>query len=376
MRPLGLYLHIPFCLSKCRYCDFCSLPHPKKENVAAYISKINNEICEYGELYREYNINTVYFGGGTPTLLKASELTSLLFTVKESFRLSNDAEITAECNPATADKKYFEEMLGAGFNRLSIGVQSMVDRELKLLGRLHSAEDAKKAVVDAKDAGFKNLSVDVMFGIPEQTRESLSYTIDRLAELNPNHFSLYGLKIEDGTHFARHRGELALPDEDTECEMFNDSAKKLSSLGYDRYEISNFAKDGFESRHNLKYWKREDYLGIGAAAHSCVGNRRFFATSDVNAYLSGKSVEGEEILSPHDILCEKIMLGMRLSRGVDFNALEKEHGSVVKVYENGLEKYISGGFVVKKDGALAFTDKGAYVSNYILSDILDFEEKN
>lgn len=369
MKDLGLYIHIPFCLSKCRYCDFCSFPHPKPENIKKYIDALLCEIKEYGRAYSEYNVTTVYFGGGTPTLLDADALSTLLLEVKRSFNVASDAEISAECNPATADCDYFKAIRKSGFNRLSIGVQSMNDRELKLLGRLHKAEDAQKAVWDARQAGFDNISVDVMYGIPEQNSESLVSTLEAVCALSPEHISLYGLKIEDGTHFARHKNELVLPDEDTEYEMYMSSSRLLASKGYGKYEISNFSRDGKPSRHNLKYWKREDYLGMGLAAHSCIESKRFANTCNLEKYLKGERIESEEAISVHDILCEKIMLGMRLCRGVDFSSLDKQ----ALTYQKKLEAFISSGHVKRNGTSLSFTDEGMYVSNYILSEVLDFE---
>ena len=370
MKTLGLYIHIPFCLSKCRYCDFCSFPHPNRELVKSYISRISEEIEEYGKAYSKYTVNTVYFGGGTPTLLSAEELCLLLEAIKENFNVTDSAEISVECNPATADLGYFKKIRLGGFNRLSIGVQSMNDGELRLLGRLHKAEDAKKAFFDAREAGFDNISVDIMYGIPDQTAPSLAETLTAVCELSPDHISLYGLKIEEGTHFAKHKDELKLPDEDEEYEMYMSSTSLLASAGYEKYEISNFAKHGKYSRHNLKYWERDDYLGIGLAAHSCIDNRRFSATCDIDVYLGGKSLDTEEIISEHDILCEKIMLGMRLGKGIAFGAL----GNKAQDYKSKLEKFITSGHVKKVGNSLSFSDDGMYISNYILSEILDFEE--
>ena len=370
LKTLGLYIHIPFCLSKCRYCDFCSFPHPKAENVKKYIDALFCEIEEYGKACSEYTVNTVYFGGGTPTLLEADTLSALLEKAKKTFRVTSDAEISVECNPATADLQYFQKLRFCGFNRLSIGVQSMNDSELKLLGRLHKAEDAKKSFADARLAGFDNISVDVMFGIPDQTKRSLKSTLTTLCELFPDHISLYGLKIEEGTHFAKHLSELKLPNEDDEYEMYIESSKFLAAMGYEKYEISNFAKDGRYSRHNLKYWQREDYLGLGLAAHSCMGNRRFSNTRDILKYLRGERLDTDGIISKHDILCEKIMLGMRLCDGVDFDILGKDADG----YRKKLEKFISSGHVKKDGGSLAFNDSGMYISNYVLSEVLDFED--
>lgn len=373
-KELGLYIHIPFCLSKCRYCDFCSFPHPRPEAVEKYFWALMSEIEEYKEEYSEYNVTTVYFGGGTPTLLKAEQLGAILKKLNACFSISPSAEITAECNPATADTQYFKALRIAGINRLSIGVQSMDDGELRLLGRLHKSADAKKAFADAKAAGFENISADIMFGIPLQTKESLKHTIDEVCRLEPTHVSLYGLKIEDGTYFARHVDELELPDEDTEYEMYISSVKRLATHRFERYEISNFAKDGYYSRHNMKYWRREDYLGIGVAAHSCIGNRRFSNTCDMEKYLGGNRADTNETVSEHDILCEKIMLGMRLEKGCDMTLLEAEYGEKLLPYRKALERYTEGGYVTKKGDFLSFSDKGMYISNYILSEILDFED--
>ena len=374
MKSLGIYIHIPFCKSKCRYCDFCSFPHPSPETVRKYISELISEIEEYGKTYGEYTVNTVYFGGGTPTLLDADDLAKILCSVKKSYRVDPNAEITTECNPATGGFEYFKKLCDAGFNRLSIGVQSMNERELKLLGRLHSADDAKKTFFEARNAGFENISVDVMFGIPEQTPNSLSETLDELCSLSPEHVSLYGLKIEDGTYFARHADSLVLPDEDTEYKMYLSSVKKLSRFGLERYEISNFAKDGYASRHNLKYWQREDYLGVGLAAHSCIGSRRFLNVANMEKYFSGERIAGEETITPHDILCEKIMLGMRLDVGVDFELLQKGTDEDVQKYERAFDRYILGGYAKKEGRRLSFSNDGMYVSNSILSEILDFEK--
>lgn len=369
MKELGLYIHIPFCQSKCRYCDFCTFPHPKAENIKNYIKALFCEIEEYSKDYSEYTVNTVYFGGGTPTVLDADTLSALLGAIKENFNVTNDAEISVECNPATADLEYFRTIRLGGFNRLSIGVQSMNDAELKLLGRLHKADDAKKAVYDARLAGFDNISLDVMYGIPDQTNESLKETLKEICALAPEHISLYGLKIEDGTHFAKHKSELNLPDEDEEYKMYISSGEFLAAEGYEKYEISNFSRNKKYSLHNLKYWKREDYLGLGLAAHSCIGSRRFFATCDIEKYLRGERIAGEEFISSHDILCEKIMLGMRLGVGIDFDLLEEKG----KIYKKRLEKFISSGHIEKNGNSLSFSNEGMYISNYILSEVLDFE---
>ncbi len=373
MKTLGLYLHIPFCKSKCHYCDFCSFPHADEKIIHRYCLTLEEEIAAYGQTMREYTVNTVYFGGGTPTCLPASRLASLLCSVAKHFSVAQDAEISTECNPATVDGEALSCLRRAGFNRLSIGAQSLNDNELRLLGRIHTAKDFEQTYSLARAAGFDNISADVMFGIPEQTGKSFLETLSALTELAPEHISAYGLKVEEGTPFFARRKTLALPNEDEEREMYMNAVEYLAAKGYARYEISNFAKKDRESRHNLRYWEREDYLGMGLSAYSCLGNERFSNTDNMEDYLLGKSVAERELVSHHDALCEAVMLGMRLDKGVDFDALAKSYGEAAYEYRARLVPYEKGGFVKKTEHGCAFTGEGMYVSNAILSDILDFE---
>ena len=372
MRSLGLYSHIPFCKSKCRYCDFCSFPQQDGAAVAAYLAALSGEIAAYGRECGAYTVETVYFGGGTPTYLSAEQLAALLSAVREHFRVSEDAEISTECNPATVDAAALATLRRAGFNRLSIGAQSLADGELALLGRAHSASDFRATFFAAREAGFENISADVMFGIPAQTEDSFRQTLAELVALGPEHISAYGLKIEEGTPFWRERETLALPNEDAERQMYMDAVAFLAAHGYARYEISNFARHGRESRHNLRYWEREDYLGMGLAAYSCLGLERFSNTCDKDRYLAGERVVERESVSTHDALCEAVMLGMRLEKGVNFAALAKTYGHAAWDYQNRLAPYEKGGFVRKTEHGYAFTSEGMYVSNTILSDVLDF----
>ncbi len=372
-KTLGLYLHIPFCKSKCRYCDFCSFPHRDAETVEAYCRALESEIVEYGERFGAYTVNTVYFGGGTPTFLPAERLAALFETVTRHFSLSEDAEITTECNPATADEEGLTILRSTGFNRLSIGAQSLDDRELRFLGRIHSAEDFRTTFAAARRAGFDNISADLMFGIPAQTRGTFARTLADMCALAPEHLSVYGLQIEEGTPFAAVRGELPLPDEDTEREMYTDAVAFLAAHGYGRYEISNFSRPGRESRHNLRYWKRLDYLGMGLSACSCLGEERFSDTDDMARYLAGNRSGTREKVSRHDCLCEAVMLEMRLECGCDFDALAERFGMDANRYRDALAVYEKNGFVRKTASGYAFTDRGISVSNTILADILDFE---
>ena len=337
-----------------------------------YVLALIKEIKEKKEEYSSFTVDTVYFGGGTPTLLPISSFDRILCAVRSSFNIMEDAEITSECNPGTVDKEYLESLRLLGVNRLSIGAQSADDGELLALGRIHKHGDTEDTVRSAFTAGFTNVSVDVMYGIPNGTKESLNKTIRKLCALGVTHLSLYGLKIEEGTYFYKHKDELPLPDEDTEYEMYIESTKLLESLGFSKYEISNFAKDGHYSRHNLKYWLRKDYLGLGLSAHSCVKDKRFFNTSDMDEYLSGDALKKVEKIPPRDVLCEKIMLNMRLNEGCDFKKLENEFGTDAIKYRNALLKYVPSGHVKENGDIVSFSDNGMYISNYILSDILDF----
>lgn len=378
MDKLGLYIHVPFCKSKCRYCDFRSFPHSKEETVDAYLTALIREIGEESQTAEALfgtkpTVDTVYFGGGTPTILTAVQWERLTEAIFSCFSVDTAAEITAECNPATADREYFQALRVMGINRLSIGAQSMNDAELKLLGRLHRAEDVIKAFDDAHLAGFENISADVMFGIPDGTRESLAATLSALCDLTPTHISVYGLQIEEGTYFARHLDELDLPDEETERAMYMDTVAYLAKRGFDRYEISNFSQEGYPSRHNLKYWHREDYLGLGLAAHSCLGNTRFSNTENLEEYLLGNRQDTTQRISPHDILCETVMLGMRLDEGVDFSTLTKRYGAEAVAIRDALDKFTKSGLVINNGDRLFFGSEGMYVSNAILGQVLDFD---
>ena len=373
-KTLGLYIHIPFCRSKCLYCDFCSVPRPDPEAVDAYVAALGRDLDEKSPLCADYTVDTVYFGGGTPTSLPGELLPRILDRITRRYNLSSNAEITAECNPTTESLSLFHAMKKSGFNRLSVGVQSVHEGELKALGRIHSFSDVEKTFLDARAAGFSNLSADVMFGIPHQTPESFLQTLERLVALEPKHLSPYGLQIEEGTPFARMEKRLALPDEEAVEKMYFEGIGLLSRHGFARYEISNFAKTGYESRHNLKYWSCEEYLGFGVAAHSDFLGERFGNSRDLLAYSKGEEItEERERISSEERKNEYVMLRMRLAEGVIASDFEERFGeSFWTVFGERLKKYASGGFVKVTEKGVAFTPKGSYVSNAILADVLDF----
>ena len=378
MRKLGLYLHIPFCLQKCNYCDFSSSPASKSVR-AAYVLALCAHLRALSPLAREHVIDTVYLGGGTPTLLSPAEFSQILNTVRAYFELLPDAEITSECNPVTGAEALFCGMREAGINRLSIGLQSIHERELKLLGRLHSFADFESSYTAARRAGFENISTDLMFGIPAQSVGSFRQTLQALCDLSPEHISAYGLRIEDGTPFGRMRDTLPLPSEDEEVEMAELVASFLPAHGYERYEISNYAKGGLHSRHNLRYWLGEEYLGVGPAAHSFFGGVRFETPADTRSYIAAvESGNFDALFTAHhrvegtEARDEHVMLRMRLATGVDKVDFVRRFGVAFEDCYGDLSPLIRGGFLKSSGTHVAFTTRGMQVSNTILSQWLDF----
>lgn len=371
---LGIYLHIPFCIRKCNYCDFCSFPDASGARMSEYADELIRRITAFSARYGKRRADTVYFGGGTPTLMPAECFEGILTALKNNFDISKDAEITVECNPASIEKEGLCSLRALGINRISIGLQSANDDELFLLGRLHSFEDFKRTFFSAREAGFDNISVDLMHGIPNQTRESFLKTLSQIIKIAPEHISAYGLKIEEGTAFFRNRSSLLLPDEDTEAELYDICCEKLSEGGYQQYEISNFAKKGKESRHNLKYWRLDDYIGFGVAAHSCFLGERFGNSRDIEAFLRGEDICCErEKISDKAFLDEYVMLSLRLAQGIDTSEFFKLTNKEFKKVFPMVNTYIKGGFMTESDKRIAFTTKGFLVSNVILSEMLSFE---
>ncbi|MBE6546245.1 MAG: radical SAM family heme chaperone HemW [Ruminococcaceae bacterium] len=369
---LGLYLHIPFCLQKCLYCDFCSFPAPQREQMEAYVEELCARIVQAAKQNREKMlINSIYFGGGTPSLMTDRMFRRLLGCIHNHCLVTDDCEITVECNPATVDPQKLILLSCLGVNRLSIGLQSANDRELSRLGRLHTFADFRQTFLEAREAGFDNISVDLMYGIPDQTLDSFRHTLDAVLALSPEHISAYGLKIEEGTPFASQRSTLSLPDEDTEFAMYRLCTELLEENGYQKYEISNFAKAGKESRHNLRYWKQEEYLGFGVAAHSCIGGERFGNSRSISDFLAGKDITAERtVLTDQDIRNEYIMLRLRLTEGLSLSDYQMRFGNELETECPAIASFLQGGFLKKENGRLSFTDRGFFVSNTILSELL------
>lgn len=374
-KSLGLYLHIPFCLSKCRYCDFCSFAGATHERMTDYVRALCGRLEAWAKDCAAYEVNTVYFGGGTPTLLPIEGMAAIMDTLHAHYALSENCEITCECNPATADLSYLSSLRRMGINRLSIGLQSVHDEELRMLGRAHTYADFLATYRDARDAGFDNISVDLMYGLPDQRLERFCASLDTVAALSPEHLSAYGLKIEEGTPFFRMRDSLRLPDEDEEYAMYVALSERLSAHGYHKYEISNFAKDGRESRHNLRYWRGEEYLGFGPAAHSDFGGVRFGNARDLDGFLSGRDIVCESnTLTPHEREEEYVMLRLRLAEGIDLADFMSRTGQAFIERYPAVPALLRHGLMAEEGGRIFLTDRGFFVSNAILSELLDLEK--
>lgn len=341
----------------------------------AYVCALLNEIK--ARATKEYLVDTVYFGGGTPSLLTCEQIALILSTVRTSFQMDEDAEITLECNPMTHlgdGKEYFSALRALGVNRLSLGVQSAVDAELKLIGRHHSFEEAKRTFFDAREAGFENISLDLMLGIPSQNMDSLERSVKELVNLAPEHISIYSLQLEEGTPLYKMRDRYSIADDDMAADMYELVVRLMNGAGYKHYEISNFAREGKESRHNSKYWRLDEYLGLGLASHSDFQETRSENTRDMSAYLEGKYyLSGQEIgLKEREV--EFIMLGLRMSEGISKTEFFSRFGvDFDEKYGEKLKKLEKAGYVYLNGDRVALNERGFELSNMILADILDFD---
>ena len=363
---LGLYLHIPFCVKKCAYCDFYSVTDASLK--ADYTAALIRDIKEYGERCSGYTVDTVYIGGGTPTCLGADYLSEILQAVGACFAIAENAEITVECNPESTDQAVLEAMHKHGVNRLSFGVQAAHDTELKRIGRIHDFAQAQTAVQLARQCGFANISLDLMYGLPDQTQAQFLDSVTQCLTLNPQHLSCYGLKLEPATPMGRENP--VLPDDDTQADTYLAMCRLLSRNGFEHYEISNFAKDGYECRHNVKYWTGEEYIGLGTAAHSYIGNCRFYNTSDINEYIGSARKEVIE-LTENDKIAEFMITGLRMNRGVSENDFKSRFGKNIKdVFGSEFDKFIKLGLMQYIDGRYSLTLDGINVSNSILCEFV------
>jgi len=381
-KSLGIYVHIPFCLSKCAYCDFYSCRPKNMSAVEDYVSALCRHIRMYSDLTEEYTADTVYIGGGTPTVLPEESLTDLIRCINDTFHPAQGCEFTVEANPSDVTEKTLAAIRTAGANRLSMGLQSALDSELKLLGRRHTAEDFEKTFMAARRSGFDNISLDLMFGIPDQTGESFARTLGYAVSVSPEHISVYDLKIEPSTLFGKRTESYRFPDEDAEADMYENAVASLSDAGYRQYEISNFAKPGFESRHNLKYWKLDEYLGFGPGAHSLFRGSRFSIVKNTGKYIEAVNggsdepvIAGREECTEESLMGEYIMLGLRLADGISTDDFKARFGrDFTEMYRDRILKYEKSGFMKVSGKNVSLTPRGMFVSNYILTDILDFDE--
>ena len=370
--PLELYVHIPFCVRKCQYCDFLSGPSDE-ETKDRYIEALLKEI-RAAEHTEDYEIVSVFIGGGTPSALKAEAIASIMRTLQEQFFFCEDAEVTIEANPGTVDLEKLTIYRNVGINRLSLGLQSTDAEELKLLGRIHSYEEFLKSYEWAREAGFSNINIDLMFAIPGQTGEAWRQHLYQVAELNPEHISAYSLIIEEGTPFAEQN--LDLPDEDTEYQMYEDTAEILERYGYRQYEISNYAKQGYMCRHNAGYWQRREYLGFGLGASSLYGGMRFSNTHQMQEYLKESRNPDQirkdvTVLSRNEQIEEFMFLGLRMTEGISEKKIEENFDvRLMDVYGDILQKYEETGFMEHIETKWRLTRKGIHVSNHILADFL------
>lgn len=343
MSESGLYFHIPFCKSKCPYCDFYSVKFDEA-SAQQYVQEICDEIKQYQGIF-----DTVYFGGGTPSILPPELIGKILDCARTQFEISDDAEITVECNPSKDLSEDFKKYASYGVNRISVGMQSAVDSERFALGRAAGRNEVERTINYARQSGIENISLDLMLGTPKQTIESLDYSFDFIKSVGVPHVSAYMLKIEEGTKFFQMRDRLVLPDDDTVGEMYLKTVDTLASFGIKQYEISNFAVPGFESRHNTKYWTLTPYLGIGKSAHSFWGGKRFFYDIEWNKIDDGTGGDKEE----------QIMLGLRLAKGIDKSLVDRDFAEFVKM-----------GYVADLGERIALTPKGMLVSNTIINYII------
>ncbi len=362
----GFYIHIPFCQSKCPYCDFYSLTD--KGLTDAYVNALCREMETFdriGEFVKKDNkipVDTIYFGGGTPSLLSPSQLQRILNTARENFCVSEDAEITAECNPSSPFlREFLQSAAENGVNRISLGMQSSSGNERKRLGRKGTACDVENAVKYAREAGIDNISLDVMVGVPDSNRDTLKDSLDFVSSLGVPHVSAYMLKIEEGTFYHKNIEKLNIPDEDETADMYLFMSEYLREKGYLHYEISNFCKEGFFSRHNMKYWDLAPYIGFGPSAHSFYGGKRFYFPRDINAFINGEKAIYDGDGGDEE---EKLMLSLRTYKGISLKKRNKEFIELT-------EKFVSQGLGEIKEGKFVLTPEGMLLSNSIILMLTD-----
>jgi oxygen-independent coproporphyrinogen-3 oxidase len=378
MKKLGLYFHIPFCVQKCLYCDFNSKPKTSEDLVQAYLNSLKKEIEVKSQSVKEYIIDSIFIGGGTPTYISCMQLCDLLKQIKSSFNIDKNCEISCEANPGTVDFEKLKMMKESGINRLSIGLQSADDTILKQIGRIHNFNEFLTCYTEARSAGFNNINIDIMFGLPNQTLNTLKGTLDAILKLNPEHISAYSLILEEETplYEMNLNKKLKLPDEDEEEEMYEYSIERLKKNGLEQYEISNFSKEGKECRQNLKYWSCDEYLGFGVSAHSYLNSVRWGNIANINEYIKKSSneneiIESKEELTEEDKISEFMFMNLRKTKGVPIQEfLNRFNKSIFEVYGEIIEKYKKLNLINLTENYVFLTTKGIEISNTIMADFI------
>ncbi len=375
MKELGIYVHIPFCKQKCSYCDFISYCD-KNDLIEKYIKALKQEIKNSS--VNEYEISTIYIGGGTPSYIESKYISEILKTIKQKYNISRNVEITIEVNPGTATKEKLRDYVEAGINRISIGLQSCNNNLLKMIGRIHTYEEFLSTYKLAREVGFKNINVDLMIGLPNQTLDDVKKSLEEISKLNPEHISVYSLIVEEGTPIEKKiaNGQLKLPNEELEREEYWEVKKFLESLGYKHYEISNFAKTGYESKHNLNCWEQKEYLGFGAAAHSYMKKTRYSNTENIEKYIN-QEMQSEQLHIVHEVQKEEeqkkeyMLLGLRKIDGVQISSFKNKFGcNPIMEFKNELKKLTQEGLIKIDLDQIKLTEKGIDLANIVWEEFI------
>jgi putative oxygen-independent coproporphyrinogen III oxidase len=375
-KHLGIYVHIPFCASKCGYCDFYSLAG-RDNRMPRYQQALLQHIEEAAGVMAPYYIDTLYFGGGTPSYYGGKRIAELLNAFKQAGKVLKSSEITVECNPDSVTRRDLRILADEGVNRISLGVQSDNDDLLKIIGRRHNFAQVIKAVQDIRNEDFDNLSMDLIYGLPNQSKRDWAETLGRTLDLGPDHISCYGLKLEEGTPmYGQYKNSPVLPSDDDQADMYLFAVETLEHYGYAQYEISNFARKGKESRHNMKYWDLDDYLGFGPGAHSCIGNTRYSFVRSMQAYIAGMNggkdiLDEYEVLSPLDRAAEYVMLGLRRTKGICKEEYYNIYKSDFTPMEELFKEFQQDGWAKFTDGRWSFTSTGFLLSNTLIGSLLE-----
>ena len=375
---LGLYIHIPFCVSKCKYCDFNSFKLNLNDKIK-YLNALNKEMELYKEEIKGKSIDSIFIGGGTPSILTKEEIAILFENIKNNFKIKENAEITMECNPGTLTLEKLKIMKECGVNRLSMGLQAVQNHHLKYIGRIHTFEEFEKNYYEAKKVGFENINIDLMYALPNQTKEDWKESLEKVVSLNPTHISAYSLILEENTELFNmyERKEFELMDEDSDIEMYEYTVNYLNSCGYNQYEISNYAKKGFECKHNILYWECENYIGVGASASGFLNKKRYNNICELDKYEeilhSGKKpIEWEEKLSIKDEIEESIFLGLRMNEGIKFKDFKDKYNlEFENKYKKQIEKLTELKLIDLDDEGMKLTQKGREISNSVFVEFME-----